>query len=161
MSTEFKVAVENDCRKDEIKICVKCGKHKPRKDFYPSNVKSNGTVVRTPFCSCCGRELQTKSRRSKGIESNLIPQIEKDGVKLYKCDKCLQFKPEEDFPKDRYKTNTIGFKRPCKSCRKDSHRFIRTRDVEEFMTDNQLYDNDKRYGSIFRIKRGLFNLAKK
>lgn len=156
----FSEAVKNDPRKDEIKICTKCGEHKPRGEFYPSNVKSNGTVVRTPFCAKCGKELQTTKRRSKGIESNLIPQIEKDGITLYQCNECLEYKPRESYPKDRHVVNTIAFKRPCKSCRKTLHRFSRTRDVGEFLSDNQLYENDKRYGSIFRIKRGLFNLAK-
>lgn len=152
--------IANDPRQNEIKICSICGEHKERKYFTISKVKSNGTVVRRSACQSCDVVRQRNIRRSKGIVSNLIPTKEVDGITLYQCDVCKQFKPKAGFPKESDSKNTLGFRRPCKQCRKHCHRELRTSDVEFFLSEQQEEERDKHYGSINRIKQVLLNLAK-
>jgi len=152
--------INNDPRAEEIKVCTDCGKHLPRKDFTVSNVKKNGTVVRRPYCKKCDAIRQTKKRREKGIDSKKIPTKIKDGIIYYQCNICGEFKPKIAFPKDSYKYNKIGISRPCKECRKHQHKIQREADVSEFLTEDQIYEHDKHYGSISRIKKLLLNLAK-
>lgn len=152
--------IEEDKRKEEIKICSDCGEHKPRKDFSISCVKKNGTVVRRPYCKKCDIIRQTEKRRAKGIVSRRIETIEKDGKHYYQCSMCKEFKLKEGFPLDRYKFNTIGISRPCKECRKHCNKVSREYDVSNFLSLDQEVEHDKHKGSIDNLKQHMLNLAK-
>lgn len=154
--------IKNDPRQDEIKICSICGEQKPRKDFAISSVKpKTGTVVRRRECKICGRERQTQARRAKGIKPAFtIPTKEINGKTYYYCDVCKEYKLKSYFPSDKYKKNTIGIKRPCKACRSKQHDLERRLSVMAFDTDQEIYEHDRHYGSINKIKKQLINLAR-
>ena len=58
-----------------------------------------------------------------------------DGLTLYRCGACLEFKPFEDFYKN--KRTVFGITSACKKCHMESS--IRTRDKEKARERNKLY----------------------
>lgn len=77
------------------------------------------------------------SKSHKGIEnhSRRRATIEKDGITLYQCGVCKEFKPYEDFYKN--KRTILGITPECKKCH--SAECIKTRNKDISRINNQKY----------------------
>jgi len=89
------------------KRCAKCGKEKPRSEFWKDTKTIDGLQH---WCKDCGREYRLHPHR-KIAE---MYRFENDILVARRCTRCKKMKPVSEFSKRL--SNKYGLRESCKAC---------------------------------------------
>lgn len=96
--------------------CTKCGKIKPKKEFFIKEYKDNGDVMHRPWCRTCYNAHRIKSKRKweRNMTDKEVTLV--DVVSLRRCTICKHLKPISEFAKDRTINGRQLYLYMCKNC---------------------------------------------
>ena len=96
--------------------CTKCGKIKPKKEFFIKEYKDNGDVMRRPWCRTCFNAQRIKGKRKWKRSMTDKEVIVVDCVSMRRCTKCKHLKPISAFNRDRVVNGKQLYLYLCKEC---------------------------------------------
>ena len=98
-----------------MKYCNSCHRYLPIDEFHHNKANKDGYEFDCKECRAARRRSKNGGEPKTRGRKHSHPDTEVDGVRMHWCGKCKQYKPEEEFSRD--KSNKSGLATQCKACR--------------------------------------------